>query len=130
MKITAYSILFLLFFSITSSIVHAQAPSDENFDDNTSFDLTSNDFTLDGVRYQISGNGSTYRHATYNSAYNLSENGASDYALQFDKNANGGISSITISASNGSAFQITGMSMDILSDTPVQITSDNGEALA
>ncbi|NDV17028.1 T9SS type B sorting domain-containing protein [Muricauda sp. TY007] len=126
MKITAYSILFLLFFSITSSIVHAQAPSDENFDDNTSFDLTSNDFTLDGVRYQISGNGSTYRHATFNNTFNLSEGGASDYALQFDKNANGGISSITISASNGSAFQITGMSMDILSDTPVQITSDNG----
>ncbi|MEC3966841.1 cadherin-like domain-containing protein, partial [Flagellimonas halotolerans] len=126
MKITAHSILFLLFFGITSSIVHAQAPSDENFDDNTSFDLISNDFTLDGVRYQISGNGSTYRHATFNDTFNLSEGGTSDYALQFDKNANGGINSVTISANNGSTFQITGMSMDILSDTPVQFTSDNG----
>src|SRR5690606_19147136 len=38
----------------------------------------------------------------------------------------GGISSITISASDGRAFQIAGMSMDILSDASVQFTSDNG----
>src|SRR5690606_6601410 len=126
MNKTTYLILFFLFFSITPLVVNAQAPSDENFDDNTAFDITSNDFSLDGVRYQISGDGITYRHATFNGTFNLSEGGLNDYALQFDINGNGGISSITISASDGRAFQIAGMSMDILSDASVQFTSDNG----
>ncbi|MGY5851453.1 YDG domain-containing protein [Salegentibacter sp. F14] len=117
--------LFLFTFCI-SGIALAQPPADENFDDNPFFDITSNDFTLDGIRYQVSGNGTTYRQATFNATFNLSEGGPNDYALQFNKNSLGQISSITISLSDGSAFQIASLSMDILSDTPVQFSSDNG----
>ena len=117
---------FILIIFIVPSKSFGQNPQDENFDNNSSFDITSNDFSLDGIRYRISGNGTIYRTATYDGTYNLSEGNPGDYALQFDKNGIGGITSITFSASDGSLFQLTGMSMDILSDTPVQFTSDNG----
>ncbi len=65
-------VLFILSF-FSYGLATAQTPADENYDNNSSFDITSNDFSLDGIRYRISGNGTTYRTATYDGTYNLSE---------------------------------------------------------
>ena len=88
----------------------------ENFDDDPAFNVTSKDFTNDGIRYQINGLSSNYTNATSNSTFSLSEDGAADYALQFDKGGSFNINSIVISLGSGQVFSLQSISFDIIAD--------------
>ncbi|AGA80716.1 MBG domain-containing protein [Echinicola vietnamensis] len=98
----------------------------ENFDDDPAFNVTSKDFTNDGIRYQINGLSSNYTNATSNSTFSLSEDGAADYALQFDKGGSFNINSIVISLGSGQVFSLQSLSFDIIADANITFSTNEG----
>lgn len=101
--------------------------ADENFEDDPAFSVVSNDFVLDGIRYQLTGSPFVYESAVLHgggfgglfSSYGLSLNlGAS------------GLSSITISAQDGEAFRLMGLKLVVLSDADFTITSSTGASIS
>jgi Secretion system C-terminal sorting domain len=112
--------IYLLLSSICCALVlFAQAPADENYDDNAFWSASGSVFTLDGIRYTITGNAPYTSRTKSTVTYPLSS-GPADYFLRFDDLADWGITSIRIEAVNGSAFQFAGFSM--YATTPGNIT--------
>ncbi|WP_079742367.1 DUF4347 domain-containing protein [Pseudomonas aeruginosa] len=112
------------------------APADENYDDDASGTVfNSNTFDLDGIRYVLTGTG------TYETS--IEDGGTSpgvNNGLLFDfSNSNpdgiGGLTSVTISAADGSAFNLAGISFLIYdlgifgSSSNVTLTTSSGETL-
>lgn len=116
----------LVFALIMPTVVLAAVPSDENYDDNTTFQQNTNTFNLDGLRYTLTGS-STFRSVTDSSnvLQQLSSNG-SDYFLSFDFDVFGGLSSIKIEATDGSAFRLMGLAFQDINNGNVTITPYNG----
>ncbi|WP_200978007.1 MBG domain-containing protein [Echinicola sp. 20G] len=98
----------------------------ETFDDDPGFSSSSNDFTNDGIRFQISGTMPSYTNQTSNSTFSLSEGGGSDYALQFDVNSSTGINEIIISLVSGGNFSLNSLSFDILADANIIFSTGSG----
>ncbi|WP_335964730.1 MBG domain-containing protein [Galbibacter sp. PAP.153] len=117
--------LFLLFIFSTVTSGFSQSFT-ETYDDNPGFFISSNDFTNDDIRYQISGINPNYENATSNNTQALSEGGAGDYALQFDSGGLGGISEIIISLSSGGNFSLSSLSFDIIADANITFSSSSG----
>ncbi|WP_156967597.1 putative Ig domain-containing protein [Comamonas granuli] len=106
-------------------------PADENYDDNPGFSaLNTNVFTLDGIKYTITGS-HTYSPVTSNSGSTPLGNGGSDWFLFCDEGPRGGISSVRIEAADGSVFTLAGLSFGAIaysasSLSNVAITPYNG----
>ncbi len=110
-----------------SAVVQAAPPNDENYNDNASFSVSNNQFDLDGVRYTITGSMANYQSMTDNGSFvfGLSSSGT-DYYLAFDVANDGGINSISIAATDGSAFRLRSLAFEELSGNNVTITPYNG----
>ncbi|MGI1969456.1 putative Ig domain-containing protein, partial [Shewanella baltica] len=110
---------------------YAVTPADENYDDNALGDFaTSNSFTVDGVKYTLTGSG-TYRSTIENSSvFSPLGNDAADHFLLIDKNGIGNISNVKIEAADGSAFHLSGFSFDGVADVNITVTPSSGSALS
>lgn len=108
-------------------VLLAAPPADENYDDDTSFSTSSNQFDLDGVRYTITGNMPNYQSMTDNDifVFGLSSN-FSDYYLVFDVANDRGVSSIRIEATDGSAFRLLSLAFHELNGNNFTITPYKG----
>lgn len=102
-------------------------PADENYDDNSGATFNNtNTFTLDGVKYTITGS-TTYSSIISNSPiFSPLGNGADDYFILFDSDAEFNVTSITVEASDSSYFRLSGMSFDGVADSNITITPYNG----
>ncbi|WP_259651489.1 Ig-like domain-containing protein, partial [Pseudomonas sp. NCCP-436] len=99
--------------------------ADENYDDNgLAAVATSNTFTLDGVKYTITGT-QTYYTGITNDPFSPLGSG-SDHYLLFDLMGLGGISSIQIEMADGSAFSLAGFSLDGVANNNLTITTSAG----
>jgi len=112
-------------------------PADENYNDNAKADISGNSFTLDGIQYVLTGaNGITYSSRIDNEGLRDAQN-ANTHQLIFDYSAaqpegQGSLSSVTISAVGGSAFNLAGIQFllyDFGGSGPVTLTNDRGESL-
>ena len=110
---------------------YAATPADENYDDNALTDVaTGNIFTLDGVKYTLTGAG-TYRSTIENLTANSPlSNNVADHFLLIDKDGFGNISSVKIEAADGSAFHLSGFSFDGVADVNITVTPSSGSALS
>jgi hypothetical protein len=104
------------------------APADENYDSNSGASFTADSFTLDGIKYTITGsNPGNYTNTVMNiSAASLLGNNAGDYYLFFDLAGAFGISSIKVEAADGSAFKLSSLSFDSAADVNIAITPSGG----
>jgi hypothetical protein len=99
--------------------------ADENYDDNALGTVaTTNTFTLDGVKYTVTGN-KTYHTAVSNDPFSPLGDGADHYLL-FDQTGLGGTTSIKIEMADGSAFSLAGFSLDGIADDNLTITTSAG----
>ncbi|WP_052081172.1 DUF4347 domain-containing protein [Pseudomonas sp. ML96] len=113
------------------------APADENYDDDVSGTVfNSNNFTLDGIRYVLTGTAGTYESMIGDGAVNPGVNNA----MMFDFSDNnpigiGGLNSVTISAADGSAFSLAGIKFllyntgDYGPSSSVTLTTNDGKTL-
>ncbi|MBG0841929.1 Ig-like domain-containing protein [Pseudomonas toyotomiensis] len=100
--------------------------ADENYDDNALGDVANtNTFTLDGVKYTITGNQTYITDVTDNDLLSPL-GGPGDHYLRFDSEGKGGISSIKIEMADGSAFSLAGFSLDGIADNNLTITTSAG----
>ncbi|MBB3117726.1 Ig-like domain-containing protein [Pseudoduganella violacea] len=108
------------------------APADQNYDANGGYSATADTFTLNGVKYTVTGTnpGSYTNIVSNNSAMSLLGNNAGDYFLFFDLAGAFGISSIKIEAADGSAFDLDGLSFDAAADVNISITPQGGSAVS
>jgi len=106
------------------------APADENYDDDANQNFISNTFTIDGIKYTITGSGIYDNLVTNNPAFSPLGDGAGDYYLFFDQSGVFGITSIKVEAADGSAFRLSGLSFDVIADNNVTITPNGGAALS
>lgn len=105
------------------------APADENYDANGITNFATATFTLDGIKYTVTGTG-TYSHRVSNdSTLSALGNDAGDYFLRFDRTNVSGISSIKVEAADGSAFRLNGLSFGAAADGTITVTPDGGSAL-
>ncbi|UTY58301.1 Ig-like domain-containing protein [Massilia sp. erpn] len=107
------------------------APADQNYDANSGYSATADVFTLNGVKYTVTGSnpGSYTNIVSNNSAMSLLGNNAGDYFLFFDLAGAFGISSIKVEAADGSAFDLDGLSFDAAADVNISITPQGGSAV-
>jgi hypothetical protein len=99
--------------------------ADENYDDNALGTVAvTNTFTLNGVKYTITGN-QTYQTVITNDPFSPLGSG-SDHYLLFDLMGLGGISSIQIEMADGSAFSLAGFSLDGVANNNLTITTSAG----
>lgn len=103
--------------------------ADENYDDNAlGVVAVANTFTLDGLRYTITGN-NTYTTDITNDP-NFEIGGISDYFLRFDGEGKGGISSIKVEMADGSVFSLAGFSLEGAADSTIEVTTSTGGLLS
>ena len=101
--------------------------ADENYDDNALGNVAStNTFTLNGVKYTITGSNTYSTDVANNSFASPLGNDAGDHFLLFDSMGLGGITSIKIEMADGSAFSLAGLSLDGIADSNIQITTSAG----
>nr|WP_260619681.1 Ig-like domain-containing protein [Pseudomonas sp. B11D7D] len=101
--------------------------ADENYDDNAPGNVAStNIFTLDGVKYTITGSNTYSTDVANDSFASPLGNDAGDHFLLFDSMGLGGITSIKIEMADGSAFSLAGLSLDGIADSNIQITTSAG----
>jgi fibronectin-binding autotransporter adhesin len=101
--------------------------ADENYDDNAPGNVAStNTFTLDGVKYTITGSNIYSTDVANDSFASPLGNDAGDHFLLFDSMGLGGITSIKIEMADGSAFSLAGLSLDGIADSNIQITTSAG----
>ncbi|MBV7544348.1 hypothetical protein, partial [Acidovorax sp. sic0104] len=117
-------------------------PMDENFDDNaTDLVLSGNTFDLDGLRYVLVGSGS-YSSKIVKGSTLSNPQGTSTNELILDMDAGNnsqyGLSSLTISAVDGSPFSLAGISFMIYNgaaiggpapSSNVTLTNNRGETI-
>ncbi|MBD8487375.1 gliding motility-associated C-terminal domain-containing protein [Echinicola sp. CAU 1574] len=120
-----YKCLLLLVVGMFS-VFQLRGQTTESYDDNPSFNNSSKDFTLDDFRYQITGTNSTYLNRTDNNYSFLSDSGPTDYAIQFDYDSYGGISSIEVSLSAGGSFDLRSLTFDVIANSNFTISSSEG----
>lgn len=105
-------------------------PANENYDTNAGFNSgATNVFTLDGIKYTLTGSGTYTTTVENNNAFSPLGNNAGDYYLFFDKLALFSLSSVKIEAADGSAFRLLGLSFDIASTSSFSITPQGGTSL-
>ncbi|WP_052703348.1 Ig-like domain-containing protein [Comamonas thiooxydans] len=106
--------------------------ADENYDDDANQSFSTSVFTLDGVKYTITGAGG----ANYSSLVSRDPlasplgDGGSDYFLLLDSAGLFGVTSIKVEMADGSMFRLNGLSFDGLADTNILITPNGGSALS
>ncbi|MBB6564185.1 hypothetical protein HNP48_006912 [Acidovorax soli] len=106
------------------------APADENYDTNAGASFSANTFTLDGIKYTITGTGSYTNVVSNSSALSGLGNNAGDYFLLFDQTGALGISSIKVEAADGSAFRLNNLSFSATATANVTLTPNGGVALS
>ncbi len=127
-QMTVFRSLFLAF--LLPAAIHAAAPADENFDDDIGYVITANTFTLDGIRYTLTGSyGPGYTTGVDNGTISPLNSGTSDGVMMFDYVPDTGLSSVKIEASDGSAFRLSSFSFSALADANVTITPNGGTPL-
>ncbi|WP_428001218.1 DUF4347 domain-containing protein [Acidovorax sp.] len=104
-------------------------PADENYDSNGVTNFSTASFTLDGIKYTITGTGSYTNRVSNDSTLSALGNDAGDYFLRFDRTNVSGISSIKVEAADGSAFRLNGLSFGAAADGNITVTPDVGSAL-
>ncbi|MDH1252721.1 Ig-like domain-containing protein [Comamonas thiooxydans] len=106
--------------------------ADENYDDDASQTFNTSVFTLDGVKYTITGTGgANYSSLVSNDALaSPLGNSGSDYFLLLDSAGLYGVTSIKVEMADGSMFRLNGLSFDGLADTNILITPNGGSALS
>ena len=118
-------------------------PLDENFNDNTTDQvLSGNTFELDGLRYVLAGDHTYNSKIVLGSPLNIPPTTGNNNELVFDMAANNesqwGLSSVTISAVDGSAFSLAGISFMIYNgavigapgtSSNVTLTNNRGETI-
>ncbi|MGU3626052.1 Ig-like domain-containing protein [Comamonas sp. C24C] len=106
--------------------------ADENYDDDPNQTFGTSVFTLDGVKYTITGiGGANYGSLVSNrSVFSPLGNDGSDYFLLLDSNGLFGVTSIKVEMADGSMFRLNGLSFDGIADTNILITPNGGSALS
>ena len=103
-------------------------PEDEDYGDNDGFAVnrpSGSPFTLDGVKYVVTGSNGPYTHSIASPpGYNGKRVMAFD---QEDYSSNGGVSSIEISAANGNNFQLK--SIELKPANSVTLESSSGGSI-
>lgn len=118
--------IYLLFFLSFTALYSLAQPADENYDDDAGQNFTGNTFTLDGIKYTITGT-ETYSCSIENiSAFAPLSSSAGDYYMYFDRDDFFGVSSIKIEAANGAAFRLAGISFHAIADAALTITPNGG----
>jgi hypothetical protein len=101
--------------------------ADENYDDNVLGNVAvTNTFTLDGVRYTITGSNSYITAVLNDSSLSPLGNDAGDHFLSFNTAGLTGITNIKIEMADGSAFNLAGFSLDGIADSNLTITTSAG----
>ena len=122
-----YRLLFCFFFI---SLEGAFAQINENYDDNADYLSSISVFTLDGIKYTITGTNGPYSSKVSNDSFSPLGNNAADYYLLFDANGLGQISSVKIERADGAAFSLGNFSFDAVADGNITVkSSKNGTAL-
>jgi Ca2+-binding RTX toxin-like protein len=102
--------------------------ADENFEDDTTFGIVSNDFVLDGIRYQFTTN-SAFTYAS--SVVPEGSSGAlSSHGLSLNVYAEPGLSAVTISAQDGAAFRLMGLKLFVWSEAVFTLTTSTGGSIS
>jgi len=87
-------------------------------------------FTLDGLTYTYNTGSTSYdtQVQTDPNLQALADENSGDQSLAFDAQGQGGVNSITISMSNGKAFNIQSLDIDIVANGNVEIVPDSNTA--
>ncbi|HNT37112.1 MAG TPA: hypothetical protein PKH07_19130, partial [bacterium] len=116
-------VIVLILLSLPAN-VYAAAPNDEDYNDDAGFTSSSSQFTLDGIKYTLTGTPDTVvtNQGAGSGGSSLGNDGA-DYYISIYAN------SVKIEAADGSYFKLNGFTMDVYADANVTIAPSSGTPL-
>lgn len=119
-------VLFLVATIGSGGVVYAAAPGDENYDDDAGYSNATTQFTIDGLKYTLTGPGpDTLVTNMAPSGWGELGDGGSDNFISIM-----GIDTLKIEAADGSYFKLNGFEMGFCSVTGITITPETGAAIS
>jgi hypothetical protein len=124
-RLLSILLIFVMVMGIIPTTVFAAALNDENYDDDAGYSNATTQFTMDGIKYTLTGPGpDTLVTNVAPSGWGELGDGGSDNFISIME-----IDTLKIEAADGSYFKLNGFEMGFCSVTGVTIAPETGSAI-